>query len=128
MTGRSRGRAALAVVFALLALEAWTEVGLALFGPSTSPLALTALQAATGTAAAAAAIGSWSGAAWAPMAAALYGVVAAGMLLAVPPILALDPKAVGGVRFGAFVVFALGVASAWYLRRVLARERKRASD
>jgi hypothetical protein len=114
---RTRARAALAVVFAVLALNAWVQVALALLGRSDDPLELRLLQTVVGLAAAAAAWGSWTGARWAPAAALLYGLVTAGMLVALVPLLDLGPDARGGLWTGAAAVLIFGLWAAWYLRR-----------
>ena len=118
---RSGGQVALAVVFALLALNAWGQVVLVPLRRSDDPAALTALQALVGAAGAAAAWGSWSGARWAPAAAAAHGTVTAGMLLALGPLLDLPADARGGLWLGAAVVLLFALWSVWYLRRVAAR-------
>lgn len=114
---RPRGRVALAVVFALLALNALAQVALVPLGSSDDPPPLTALQALIAAAGGAAAWGSWTGARWAPAAALLYGVVTAGMLAALEPLLALDAEARGGLLTGAAAVLLLALSAAWYLRR-----------
>ena len=116
---RSRGRVALAVVFAILALNAWVQVLLVLLGESGDPGALTVLQALVGIAGAAAAWGSWRGTRWAPVASALYGLVTAGMLAALVPLLGLEPDARGGLWTGAAAVLLFGLWAGWYLRRAL---------
>lgn len=113
-----RGRVVLAGVFLLLALNAWAQVLLVPLGRSDDPASLTILQSLIGLAGTAAAWGSWSGARWAPMAAVLHGVVTAGMLLALPPILDLGADERGGLRAGAVAVLVFALGSAWYLRRV----------
>ena len=105
-------------MFALLALNAWAQVALVVLGRSDDPPLLTAWQTLVGAAGAAAAWGSWTAARWAPAAAATYGVVTAGMVIALEPMLALEADARGGLWVGAAVVFALGVGSAWYLHRI----------
>ena len=118
---RSRGRIALAAVFALLALNAWAQVALVPLGRSHDPPALMALQALIGGAGAAAAWGSWTGARWAPAAAVGYGIVTAAMLVALTPILGLEADARGGLWVGAAAVLLFALGSAWYLRRTAAR-------
>jgi hypothetical protein len=118
---RARGRVALAVVFALLALNALVQVALVPLGHSGDPPVLTVLQALVGAAGAAAAWGSWAGTRWAPWAALAYGLVTAGMLAALVPLLELNPGARGGVWLGAACVFAFALWAAWYLRRSVAR-------
>ena len=114
---RSRGRIALAVVFGLLALNAWAQVALVPLGRSDDPAALVALQTMIGAAGAAAAWGCWRGARWAPAAAAAYGVATAGMLLALAPLLGLPADARGGLGVGAATALLFGLWSAWYARR-----------
>ena len=115
----SRSRVALAVLFALLAVNAWAQVVLVPLGRADDPAALTALQALIGAAGAAAAWGSWAGARWAPAAAVLYGLVTAGMLVALTPLLDLGPDARGGLWMGAAAVLLFGLWAAWYLHRAL---------
>ena len=118
----TRGRLAVAGVFALLALNAWAQVALVPLGGSDDPFVLTALQALIGAAGAAAAWGSWAGARWAPATAVLYGLVTAGMLVALTPLLGLAPDARGGLWAGAAVVLLLSLCAAWYLHRAVARD------
>jgi ABC-type glycerol-3-phosphate transport system permease component len=126
---RPRGRAVLAAVFVLLALNAWLQVLLALLGRSDDPGALTALQALVGIAGGAAAWGSWIGARWAPAAAGLYGLVTAGMLIAFAPLLDLEAEARRGLWAGAAAVLLLALWAGSYLRRALAaRPRARRAD
>jgi hypothetical protein len=119
---RPRGRVVLALVFALFALNGWVQVVLAPLGRTGDPGALTLLQAIVGTAAAAAAWGSWAGTRWAPWAALLYGLLTAGMLVALGPLLDLPAEAQHGIWIGAGVVMLFAAASAWYLRRAVALE------
>jgi hypothetical protein len=116
---RSRGRVVLALVFAVLALNAWAQVLLVPLGRSGDPTALTALQALVGIAGGAAAWGSWTGTRWAPAAAVLYGLVTAGMLVALTPLLDLGPDARGGLWTGAAAVLLFALWAGWYLRRAL---------
>lgn len=115
-TPRSRGRATLAFVLALLALNAWAQVVLVPLGRSDDPPALTALQLLIGAAAAAAAWGSWRATRWAAAAAALWATLTAGMLVALPRMLALPADARGGILTGAGIVLAFGLWAAWFLR------------
>ena len=118
---RPRAVTVLTVVFALLALNAWSQVVLAAADRDGDPLVLMLLQTAVGAAAAATAWGSWKMRWWAPHAAIGYGVVTAAMLLALDPLLDLGPQARSGLWTGAVVVLLLGSIAAWYLRRALAR-------
>jgi hypothetical protein len=112
-----RSRTVLAVVYALLALNAWAQALLPLIGRSDDPPALTAWQALVGATGAATAWGSWRGARWAPAAAIVHGLVTAGMLLSLAPLLDLPADAVNGLRTGAALVTLFGVWTAWLLRR-----------
>jgi hypothetical protein len=111
----------LAVVFGLLALNAWLQVAFVAAGRSDDPLLLTALQVVIGAAGAAAGRGSWTAGRWAPAAAVAYGVVTAGMLLGLGPLLDLAADARGGLWASAAAVFAFALWSAWYLRRIVHR-------
>ena len=119
---RSRGRVVLAILFALLACNAWAQVLLVLLGRSNEPVALTVLQTLTGAAAAAAAWGSWAGTPWASAAAMLYGIITAGMLAALTPLLHLEAEARDGIWTGAAVVLLFGMLAGWYLRRAIGRD------
>jgi hypothetical protein len=115
---RSRGRVVLTLVFALLALNAWVQVVLrVLLGASADPAALTILQALIGLAGGAAAWGTWAGTRWAPVAAVLYGLVTAGMLMALTPLLDLPPDGRAGLWTGAAAVLLFAIWAARYLRR-----------
>jgi hypothetical protein len=116
---RLRGRAVLSVLFAILALNAWVQVLLVPLGRSDDPGALTVLQALVGTTGAAAAWGSWRGARWAPASAVLYGLVTATMLVALAPLLDLEPDAQGGLWTGAAAVLLFALWAGWYLRRAI---------
>jgi hypothetical protein len=118
---RSFARTALAVIFVLLTLNAWAQAVLGQLGVSSDPSTLVALQVLVGAAAAAAAVGSWIGARWAPTAAVLYGVVTAGMIIALESILGLGRDARNGLLTGGAVVMLFGLGAAWYLRRDIAR-------
>jgi hypothetical protein len=124
---RSVGRVVLAAVFALLALNAFWQVGLGVWGEGEPPL-ITALQALVGAAAASAGYGSWIGARWAPAIAALYGVIGGGMIVSLGPVLDLPAEARTGLWTGGAVVLVFGLGSAWWLRRSLrtASEAERA--
>ncbi len=110
-------RIVLAVLFALLALNAWAQVVLTALGLSDDPAPLFILQLLSGAASAAAALGIWRGARWAPGAALAYGVITAGMIVALETILGLDRDARGGLITGAAMVLLFSVLAAWYVRR-----------
>jgi hypothetical protein len=113
---RPRGRLVLALVYAVLGIGAWVQAFINLF--SHEPRALVVfhvLLAITGTASA---VGGWSMARWASIAAALYGIVTASLLLSLTSILKLDPSVDGGgLKAGAAIVLAFSLWAAWYLRR-----------
>src|SRR3981081_4825784 len=119
---RPRGRVMLSVVFALFALNAGVQVAFVPLGRTGDPRALTLLQALIGTAAAVAAWGSWAGTRWAPWAALLYGLVTAGTLVALGPLLDLPADSRRGIWMGAAVIMVLAALSGWYLHRAVARE------
>jgi hypothetical protein len=118
---RPRGAIVLAVVFVLLAGNAWAQVVLVPFGRTDDPPALTALQAIVGATALAAAWGSWRVARWAPAAALLHALATAGMLLSLGPLLDLPADARGGIHWGAGGILLLGACAAWYMRRAVRR-------
>ncbi|PYP78111.1 MAG: hypothetical protein DMD35_12460 [Gemmatimonadetes bacterium] len=110
---RTVGRVLIAVVFALLALNAVKETFW-----SDSPAALRALQALVGALAAATAWGAWSGARWSYAAATAYGFVAAGMVASLGPMLEMPVEERGGLWIGAAVILVFSLACAWFLRRM----------
>lgn len=115
-----RSRIAIAVLFLLVSLNAWMQAAQEAMGRSDETLALTLLQVLVGATAMAAAYGSWSGARWAPWAALAWGMVTAGLILALDPLLDLGAEARRGLRIGAVVVLLLGCAAGWFLHRALA--------
>lgn len=121
-TGSAPGRrrparnTALAIVFALLALNAWAQVILALADRSSDPAPLMLAQALVGLAAAATAVGSWRVRRWAPAAALAYAVVGATMIASLDLMLDLPPGAHVGLLTGAAIIFLFGAWAAWYLR------------
>lgn len=114
---RSFSRTVLAVMYGLLAINAWAQVP-----GSDDPPVLTTLQFVIGLVGVAATRGVWVGARWAPVAALGYGAVTAGMLVALPFILGLEPEARAGIWMGAAAVLLLSVGIAWYLQRVIRRD------
>ena len=118
---RSIGGVVLAVVFGLLSLNAWWQVGENALGGG-SPAMLIALQVLCGVVAAVAAWGSWTSARWGTSAALIYGVVAGGMVAGLGPMLDLPPESRGGLWTGAAIILAFALVSAWWLRRSLRRE------
>ena len=120
---RSRVRNLIAALFALLAINAWWQAVLHVLHRAEDPPEMILLQSAVGAVATAAAWGAWRDAAWAPPAALLYGLVTAGMLVALAPILDLPSEARPGLWSGAALVLLFAVAIAWYLRRARALDR-----
>jgi hypothetical protein len=121
---RPLGRLAFALVFAVLGGGAWVQTIINLFSHGESPAVavLHVLIAISGTAAA---IGAWTMAGWAWIAALGYGAATIGLLLSLPSLIKLDPSAVSGLRTGeaAILIFTLWVA--WYLRRTSVRWTER---
>jgi len=117
----TRGQLVLATLFGLLALNAAVQVGIHLLGDGSDDAAMAFLQALVALTGAAAMRGSWTGARWAPAAALTYGAVTTGMLLALGPLLDLEPEAVRGIRIGAAAVLLFSVGAASHLRRLRTR-------
>ena len=120
------GARIVAVLFALLAFNAWNELLDMLSGSSDGPRALAVLQGIVGTAAAATAVGAWIGARWAPVLAAVYGAIAAVMIVSLGPLLDMPLEERDGLWIGGAVVLVVALACAAYLRRAFARARARA--
>lgn len=107
----------LAIILALAAADSVVEAVLGASGISETPLALVAVQALLGAVGGVAAWGAWRGKRWGWAAALAYGVLAATMVIALGPLLELEPDARRGLWSGAAVMLAFGVLAAWYLRR-----------
>lgn len=122
---RSRGRIAVAIVFALLALNAWSQALFVLLGRSDDPPMLTLLQVLSGASAVLTAVGSWSAARWAPAAAVSYGVITGGMIVLLDPLLDIGPEGRSGLWLGGLVVLVVSLGFAWYLRRSMAPQQPR---
>ncbi len=118
---RKPGQIALALIYVLLALNAWAQVVLALGGELSDPPVLIALQAVIGIAGTAAAWGSWVGAQWAPHAVVFHGVSTATMLVALHPILGLPAESRSGLLIAAAAVLVWTFVFAWYLHRLTKR-------
>ena len=114
---RPVGRIVVAVIFGLLALNAWAQVLLVPLGRSDDPAMLTLLQVLVGTSAALAAVGSWRGARWAPAAAVAYGIITGAMIVLLDPLLDIGPEGRSGLWLGALLVLLVSLGFAWYLRR-----------
>ena len=119
----SIGARIVAVLFALLGLNALNELLSMVRGTSDGPITLAALQAAVGLTAIATAFGAWIGARWAPVLAVVYGVIAAVMIVALGPLLDMAVEERGGLLVGAAIVLAFALACAWYLHWALNRAR-----
>ncbi|HVH39927.1 MAG TPA: hypothetical protein VM764_07885 [Gemmatimonadaceae bacterium] len=113
---RRIGTTVIAILFALLAVEAWVQVVRALVGDRDLPLVMI-WQFLTGAAAAMAAVGAWRLRPWSHRAVVLYGVLTAALIVALGPILNLDPSGRRGLLSGALVVLLGCTAAAWLLRR-----------
>jgi hypothetical protein len=119
--GHLIGTRIVAVLFALLGLNALNELLDMVSGESDGPVTLAALQAVVGLAAVATAFGAWIGARWAPALAVIYGMIAAAMIVALGPLLEMPAEERGGLLVGGAIVLGFALACAWYLRRALAR-------
>ena len=108
-----------AIVFALLAVDAWRQVVADGLIAAHEPRTLTALKVVVGSAAAAASWGSWMGRRWAPVAALGWGIAVAVMLISLEWVLGLGVQARGGLWTGALALFAFSVAAAWWIRRAV---------
>lgn len=113
---RRIGTTVIAILFALLAVEAWIQVVRNLVGDRDLPVVMI-WQFLTGGAAAMAAVGAWRRRPWSYRAVMLYGVLTAALIVALGPILNLDPSGRRGLLTGASVVLFGCVAAAWLLRR-----------
>lgn len=122
---RSRGRIAVAIVFALLALNAWSQAIFVLLGRSDDPPMLTLLQVLSGASAMLTAVGSWSAARWSPAAAVSYGVITGGMIVLLDPLLDIGPEGRSGLWFGALIVLMVSLGLAWFLRWSLRADQPR---
>ena len=110
---RTVGQIIVAALFALLAVNALQEVVW-----SDSPTVLRILQAIVGSTAAATAWGAWRGARWSPVLAALYGLIAGGMVVSLGPMLGMPVEERGGLWIGSGIILLVSLVCAWYLRRV----------
>jgi len=117
---RKPGQIALALIYALLALNAWAQVFLALGGELSDPPILIGLQALIGIAGTAAAWGAWAGTRWASYAVVIHGVITATMLVSLDPILGLG-EARSRLFIAAAAVLAWTFLFAWYLHRLTRR-------
>ncbi len=114
---RKPAQIALALIYALLALNAWAQVVLALRGELSDPPVLIVLQAVIGIAGTAATWSIWVAARWAPHAVVFHGVSTATMLVALVPILGLAAESRSGLLIAAAAVLVWTFLFAWYLRR-----------
>jgi hypothetical protein len=111
------------VLFALLGLNALNELLSMVRGTSAGPATLAALQAVVGLTAIATAFGAWIGARWTPVLAAVYGVIAAAMIVALGPLLDMPVEERGGLLVGGAIVLAFALACAAYLYWAFNRAR-----
>jgi hypothetical protein len=106
------GRISVAVLFTLLAVNAFKEVVW-----SDSPPTLRIWQAAGCAAAVATAWGAWTGARWSAALATLYGLIAGAMVVSLGPMLDMPVEERGGLWAGGAVILVFSLACAWFLRR-----------
>jgi hypothetical protein len=109
----------LALVFGVLGVGAWAQAFINFY--SNEPRALVGFHLLLAITGSAAAIGSWTMARWAPIAALLYGATTVGLLTSLTSILKLDSDGSSGLWTGAAIVFLFAVWAAGYLRRSAAR-------
>ena len=117
------GAKIIAVLFALLGLNALYELLSMVSGASDGPATLAVLQGLVGLSAVSTAFGAWTGARWAPALAACYGVIAAAMIVALGPLLDMPAEERGGLLVGGAIVLAFSLACAWYLYWAFNRAR-----
>ena len=115
-TRRSIGRIIVAVLFALLTVNALKEAVW-----SDSPPALRALQAIVAAAGGATAWGAWIGARWSAALALIYGLIAGGMVVSLGPMLEMPVEERGGLWIGGAMILVFSLICAWYLRRATRR-------
>lgn len=113
---RTIGQLIVVALFVLLAANAFRETFW-----SDSPTALRIWQAVVCVIATATTWGAWTGARWSAALATLYGLVAGAMIVALGPLLDMPVEERGGLWVGGAIVLGIGLASAWYLRRVTRR-------
>ena len=107
----------IALLFVILGANAWVQVGLVVAGQSDDPPTLVLAQGLIGFAGFITAWAAWTRARWGWVGALSYGFLIAGMLAALPRLLALPADARSGLLAGAAAVMLLSSVSAWYLRR-----------
>lgn len=115
------GRILITLFFALLCLNAWAQVILALVTGDGDPLLLRTWQAVSGAGAFATAVGAYRLRPWSPWAALVFGIVTGAMIFALGPMLELEEEARGGLLPAALAVVAICGGMALYLRRLLRR-------
>lgn len=115
------GLVAVAVLLALLAVNALWDVARGAFGWNDSPPLLMVLQSVSSMLAGAAALGAWRRARWAPLLIVLYGAVTGGMIVALRPILDLPAEALPGLAISGGLVLGVCLLLAWFARRAIAR-------
>jgi hypothetical protein len=106
------GRIIVALLFALLAVNAFKEVFW-----SDSPPTLRAWQAVVCATGIATAWGAWTGARWSAALATLYGLIAGAMVVSLGPMLDMPVEERGGLWAGGAVILVFSLACAWFLRR-----------
>jgi hypothetical protein len=120
---------AIALLFAILGVNAWVQVGFVVAGRSDDPTFLVWMQCLIGLAGVVTAWAAWTCARWGWIGALSHGILTAGMLAALPRLLALPAEARPGIFAGAATMMVLSGASAWYLYRATRRltDRERSS-
>lgn len=107
----------LAALFAAVALSDFWQVGMFLAGRNDELPILLVAHAVLGIVGAATAAAVWRRSSSSVWLAALWGVLTAALLAALPSVLGLPAEARGGLWVSAVVVLLIGALAAWYLRR-----------
>ncbi|HEX5830017.1 MAG TPA: hypothetical protein VFY16_03480 [Gemmatimonadaceae bacterium] len=117
---RSTGVVLLALLFALAAaLDAW-QLFVGFMGSADEHPAIAVFRLLSVVTAVAAAVGTWRLSRWAPAAAMVWTAVRVCFIIALGPLLALDPTARIGLWIAAAGVLVFGVLATRYVRRARA--------
>lgn len=114
------------VPYALIGANALNEARAQLFGAADAPRSLLALQLLMATASIIVVVGVWTRAWWTVRAILAWGVIAAGMLMLLEPILQLGPEVRPGMAIGAAILAFMAIATAWFIRRSTAAPERSA--
>ena len=113
-------RLVLALLFCISSVNQFVQVPREFIGANALP-ALGAWHLAAGLPGLATAVGAWTAARWAWVAALAWGAGTAGLILSLQSLLQLPDDQSQGFLPAAAIVVALALLAAWYLRRVTVR-------